>query len=157
MLNLDSFGSSLSPLRLWKQPVSVLFLCSLWEGRNNYNEIAFLCRLRRELQQFFRPYMSVLQRHLMGKGCQYLVAVTKQLYSGLNFQNYNIPPELFRNFHSHGGHRSNIIPESHWHYLFFNYPWIRKINLHDFFLSHLKTTVSITYSFSEWLLVSCHK
>lgn len=67
MLNLNSFGSSLSPLWWCEQLVSVLFLCFLWEGRYNCNETAFLCRLRRELKQFFKPYMSVFQRHLRGE------------------------------------------------------------------------------------------
>lgn len=47
-------------------------------------------------EQFFRPLMSICQWHFMQKALYYLTAATRQLYSGLNSQNHNIPTKLFR-------------------------------------------------------------
>lgn len=91
---------------------------------------------------------AIFQWHLRQKALYYLVAATSQLYSGLNSQNYNIPPKLFRkSYIPSSGDRSNIIPEGSWCYVLFNYLRIKKSILNEFFLpSKLKIPFCITWA-----------
>lgn len=62
--------------------------------------------------EFSKPLMSVLQWHLMQEASCYLVAATRQLFSGLNSQNCSKSSKLFRkSYIPSGGGGSDVIPE----------------------------------------------
>lgn len=78
---------------------------------------------------------DIFQCHLMQKAVHYLVGAASQLYSGLNSQNYNMPPKLFRkSYIPASGDRSNIIPEGCWCRLLFLITWeLKRVFLIFFF------------------------
>lgn len=74
------------------------------------------------------------QWHLMQRDLCYLVAATRQLFSGLNSQNCSKSPKLFRkSYIPSGGGMSDIIPEASGVGYVFNYLRTENSILKEFF------------------------